>query len=152
MGLATLDLPEFNAKAEDISGAGIMGEISFPTPGFYESAELTLHWRTVTKEFSALMGQDAHDLTLRGSQLNYDSATGKMVHEPVKIVVRGVLKKGAVGKFEPATGTESETTLEVVYYKMSINGTDVIEIDKLNYIYKVQGTDHMIKTRENLGL
>lgn len=152
MGLASVDLPEFSAQTEDLSGAGLMGQVAFSTPGFYESAELTLHWRTLTPDFTELMKQDAHDLTLRSSQLNYDSATGKMAHEAVKINVRGLLKSGTLGKLEPATTTDTETTLEVLYLKMSIGGTDVLEVDKFNYIDKAKGKDQMIATRTNLGL
>ena len=152
MGIATVDLPEWSAKTEDLSGAGIMGEVSWTVPGHFESAEMTLHFRTPTADFISFMGEDAHDLTLRAETLRYDSALGKNIHVPIKINVRGTLKKSSPGKLEPATGTETELTLEILYYKMSIDSSDVLEIDKFNYIYKVHGSDQMIQTRTNLGL
>ncbi|OZO65940.1 phage major tail tube protein, partial [Escherichia coli] len=38
------------------------------------------------------------------------------------------------------------------YYKLTINGEEIIEVDVLNMIYKVGGVDMMEKHRANIGL
>ena len=50
VGLADVELPNFEAMTETIKGAGIAGEIDSPTLGHYGSMTLTLNWRTITSE------------------------------------------------------------------------------------------------------
>ena len=94
----------------------------------------------------------AHDLELRGANENYDAGTGEIITEAVKINVRGLPKKGDLGSFKPADHTDTKTTLELTYFKMTVDGKRIVEIDKLNYIHYVDGTDYMASVRKALGL
>ena len=78
--------------------------------------------------------------------------TGEIVTEAVKINVRALPKKGDLGSFKPADHTDTKSTLELIYFKETINGRRQIEIDKLNYIHYVNGTDYLKGVREALGL
>ena len=47
LGLTDIELPEFNLKTVDISGAGLLGEYSAPVPGMAESMEVKLTRRII---------------------------------------------------------------------------------------------------------
>ena len=53
---------------------------------------------------------------------------------------------------EPAKTMDGETELEVTYLKLWINGVEQMEIDKLNLICNIQGTDLLQVLRINLGM
>ena len=66
--------------------------------------------------------------------------------------MRGVPKSGNLGKFEPVSKAGAETTLEIVYLKVTIGDKRVAEVDEFNYICFVNGTDYMEELRSALGL
>ncbi len=152
LGMADVTLPEISYKTDALSGAGIGGEIDMPTLGQTDSMELQIAWRTVNEDITELLRQEAHDLELRGANQHYDAGTGKFRVQAVKVNVRGVPKSGNLGKFEPASKSDSTSTLELLYLKVTIDGEKLIEIDKLNYIHFVDGTDYLASVRDALGL
>lgn len=152
LGTAEVTLPSLEPKTSTLSGAGIGGEIEMPTPGQLGSMELELNWRTLNKKNAKLMAMKAHDLELRSATETYDAATGILEVGAVKINVRGLPKKGDLGSLKPADHTDTKTTLEIVYFKMTIEGERMIEIDKLNYIHYVDGVDYLADVRKALGL
>ena len=152
LGLADVDLPELEFLSETTAGAGIAGEIDNPVIGHFKAMEMTLKWRSVTKNVSLLAAPVVHQLDLRGSIQEYDSSNGKFVHTPVKIVVRAAPKKTGLGKFETGKQMDSETALEVSYLKLTHAGEDRIEIDKYNHKYVVHGVDYLADIRTNIGL
>lgn len=46
----------------------------------------------------------------------------------------------------------STTAFSISYLKVLIDGEEVLEVDKLNYIFKVLGRDYQAQTRANLAL
>lgn len=152
LGTASIDLPELKAKTATISGAGISGEIEMPTIGFLESLTITLNWRSINDVFADLSVQKAVDLLCYGAEQIYDHSDGELGVEQVKISLRGIPKNGTLGKFEPANPTESKNEIEVIYMKIEVGGEEIIEFDKINYIYVVNGEDYLEDTREALNL
>lgn len=151
MGTSTIDLPEFNYLNSEVSGAGIAGDFNMVSPGMMENLEMTLHWRTIHSDLSRLIGFKAHMLTLRGALNNYLTENGKMKQQAIKIVVRGVPQKMTLGKFERASETESESTLNLDYIKIEVGGKEILEYDKFNFFFTVNGVDYLAGTRTAIG-
>lgn len=152
LGMADVTLPEINYKTDTLSGAGIGGDIDMPTLGQTDSMELGIKWRTINEDVTALLKQEAQDLEIRGANQHYDAGTGKLAVQAVKVNVRGLAKKGNFGTATPASKTEAESTLEILYLKITIDGKKKVEIDKLNYIHYVDGVDYLEAVRNALGL
>lgn len=152
LGMGTVDLPELTPKTVTIAGAGIAGEMNFPSSTMLENMEVTIHWRTIHNDLTLLNEPKAHSLTLRSAQRNYDSASGKFKIQAVKIDLRGVPSKMTLGKFEQSSETESESTLTLDYLKLTVDNTVKVEFDRFNYIYKVDGTDYLAGIKTALGL
>lgn len=151
MGTSSIDLSEFNYNDTEISGAGILGDFNMVSPAMMDNLEVTLHWRTIHEDLTQLLSHQAHTLTLRSAQNIYDAATGIFRAQPVKIVLRGVPQKMTLGKFEKAAETESESTLNIDYIKIWVDGTEVLEYDKFNYVFRVNRTDYLVGTRTAIG-
>ena len=47
---------------------------------------------------------------------------------------------------------EPETELEIYYYKLWLGGRELVEVDKLNFIFRLNGADMLAEVRANLGM
>lgn len=152
LGIADVDLPDLDAMTEKIKGAGIAGEFDSPTIGHYGSMTLKLSWRTLVKPVAYLSQQKSHALDIRGAVQILDAGSGEYSVVPIKISVRVTPKKTGLGKLDIGAKMDSTNEFEVSYLKVTINGSDMIEIDKFNYIAKIDGEDALALVREALGL
>ena len=82
----------------------------------------------------------------------YDNKAGEVKIVPVKVVLRGLPMSLEPGKFEPGKVTDTTVEISAEYLKMTLNGKDVIEIDKYNYVAKIGDTDYLADVRSVLGL
>ena len=89
---------------------------------------------------------------MRGSQQVYDAALGEYSSVPVRVSLRATPKSISLGSFEVGSTTDSETEFEVIYMKVLVNGKELIEIDKYNFIAKFDGEDKLASVRKDLGL
>lgn len=151
LGTASVDLPELEFMTSDIKGAGVLGEFSLSILGHVNNMSVTLHWRTIHSDLTELAAPYAHSLTLRGAIQDYSAESGNMVVSPVAIKFRGVPTKATFGKFEPGEQTDSESEFAVDYLKIEVDGEEVLEHDKFNYVFRVNGTDYLGDTRDALG-
>ncbi|MCB2186942.1 MAG: phage major tail tube protein [Deltaproteobacteria bacterium] len=152
IGVADVELPELEAMTETVKGAGIAGEVDSPVLGHYQALTLKLTWRVTTANAAKLAAPKAHQLDCRGSMQYYDAGSGEYQPKPVQCVMKAIPKKAGLGKLEPGALMDTGMEFEVVYLKLSIEGNEIVEIDKLNYICKIDGTDYLAAVRGDLGL
>ncbi|MFD0710636.1 phage major tail tube protein [Paenibacillus sp. GCM10027626] len=151
LGNSDIVLPNLEPKTDTLSGAGLGGEIESPTIGHFGSMTCTLNWRTVSREAIELL-QDANTLDFRGAQQVYNPTNGQIDSVGIRVTVKAMAKNVTLGNFAPAAATETSTELEVTYIKIWQDGKVVVEIDKLNFVYRVNGKDLMEKIRKQLGM
>lgn len=151
LGIVDVTLPSFQPLTETIKGAGLAGEYNSPTLGHFGSMVVALTWRTVTKEAVNLLNNNGHELELRGSIQVRDTSTGTVSSIPLKAVIRGNGLKFDPGKLDMAVVQGTTNEIEVAYIKMLLNGEEVIELDKFNYICRINGTDLLESVRSDLG-
>ena len=152
LGIADVELPDMKFKTNTLTGPGIMGDFDFAGLGHTESLEITLTWRSINTDLIMLAEQKAHDITLRGSQQNYDQANKAIASEAVRIDFRGIPKQTTLGKFEHVEQTESKSVFEIVTLHVYIAGVQKIKYDKVNYICTINGVDYLKDYRANVGL
>ena len=88
---------------------------------------------------------------IRSSKAEYDN-TGITDEKPIVMYIRGYSKTLPGGSFKAKEDTELESTVALQYYKLEIDGEEIVEIDVINNIYKVGGEDLLAERRQNLGL
>lgn len=152
LGVADVQLPDLEAMTETVKGAGIAGEVDSPVLGHFQSMTLALNWRVPTKDVVMLAQQKAHSLDCRGAIQVYDAGAGGYKSVALKVVTKVVPKKTGIGKLDVGTTTDTNNEFEVLYIKVFIDGSEVLEIDKYNYICKINGVDYLAEVRRNLGL
>ncbi|EJS8598029.1 phage major tail tube protein, partial [Salmonella enterica] len=80
------------------------------------------------------------------------AGTGKYKTVPIRASMKLNPKKLDLGSLQVSKATDTENEFEVLYLKLFINGKEVLEIDKLNYICIFNGEDILQTVRDDLGL
>ena len=138
---AEIELPEIKMKTSTTEGMGIGGEIDSPTIGQFESMEQEVQFNTLySSAVDMLNPLNAVNLTFRAAQQVYDK-TGGYAFKGLRIVQQGRVKKFKPGKIEKNNSMEATITLELTYILVEVDGTVMLEIDKLNQKYIVNGQD-----------
>ncbi len=143
-----LELPEMEAITDTIEGSGVLGEIEDPVTGQFSSMKMKIPFAVLYEDmFSIMNTTKPPQLTLRASMQCMDPSTGETGYYPVKIVVRGKASTSNMGKVVKGKKMEPEVELEILYIKIQINNKTVLELDKLNFKYVLNGVDMLAKIR-----
>lgn len=116
-----------------------------------EKMETKFKWAAYHKEvLAALSPVTANKLTVRAAQHEYQDSS-LVATKQVRAVIVGRVKDRAPSTLKAGEG-DVETTFTVDYYKLWIDDVPVLEIDLVNYIYKVNDVDIYADARAALGL
>ena len=143
-----ITLPDFEALTETLSGAGILGEIDEPLLGHFGASEIEIPFRTINNDMFKLANmQTAISLTLRMSTQTINESNMKTDFMPSRIVIKGKNKAITGGKVKQGNGTASSIKVELLYILIEVDKKAKFELDKLNFVYKVNGEDLLKKVR-----
>lgn len=143
-----LSLPEFEASAETISGAGILGEIDDPTVGYFGNQEMEIPFRILDHEAVDMLDMTkAVHLEIRGAQQTTNSE-GTIEFRAMRVVVRGRANKFAPGKMKAGSPMETTITLSLLYILIELENKPILELDKINEVYKINGNDILEAVKE----
>ncbi|MCL2791076.1 MAG: phage major tail tube protein [Desulfobulbus sp.] len=151
LGTANAELPSLEYITEALSGLGIAGEVETPVMGHFKDLGFKFNWNVTNKQAISLLAPTTHHLEVYGSIQHHDAGSGELISESIKVVLRGMPKKVGTGKMEPAKKMEAETELSCSYIKMWMEGDEVLEIDKFNFICRIMGKDYLEQVRKDLG-
>lgn len=143
--------PDLSAVMTEYKAMGMIGTAEFFN-GF-EKMESTIKWTYPNNSVQKACANPMVpiDFMVRSSKAEYDN-TGILSEKPIVIYMRGYSKKHPGGTFKTKEDTELETTLSILYYKLEIDGEEIVELDVMNNIYKVGGEDLTAERRQNLGI
>lgn len=140
-------LPDFEAISETISGPGILGEVDDPTIGHFGSQEMEVPFRTVIESAFDMMNPGSEvNLTLRGS-IQVTTSGGGVDYVGMRVVVRGKCKSFTGGTVKQGAAMSSSIKLELTYIRIDIDSKPMVELDKMNSVYKLRGVDILAKAR-----
>lgn len=144
----SVTLPSFDAITEEVSGAGILGTYETSVAGHYSSMTQEVPFRLLDKDIFSLMNpSELVDLTFRASAQSTVKATGAVDYKGMRIVERGRLKSFTPGSYELGKQMGASVTLELLYILIEIDGKTMLEYDKLNSVFVVNGKDLLEKVR-----
>ena len=150
-GMAEATLPEISQITEEVKGAGIAGAFNGAFVGHIEAMTLTLNFRSVTADAIKLAEPRNHQLDLRAAQQYWDNSACKFIQQAVKHVQMVTPTQFAPGKLAPAASAEASGEYAATYFATYIDGKKVLEIDIINFIYYINGTDYLADVRKALG-
>lgn len=147
--VAEVALPKLGRKFEDWRGGGMNGPV--PADLGIEKLELEMtcggFMRQVFEQFGTTK---ADGVMIRFAGAYQRDDTGEV--DAVEVVMRGRHQEIDSGKAKGGDNTEIKVKSALSYYKLSINGTVLIEIDLLNFVEIVNGKDILAAQRKAIGL
>ncbi len=146
-----ISAPSVKFKLSEHKAIGLFGAMEFPSG--MEKLECKIKWNSFYKD---IMKDSADpfklvDMQIRANMESYTSG-GKDGDVPVVIFMSARYKDFPLGNFKQHDNVELESNLSVYYFKMEIDGEEIVECDVLANIYKVNGVDTLAKYRQNLGI
>lgn len=146
--IATVTPPVLTRVMEEWRGGGMKAPVKIDLG----MEALTMEWQCggFMRDVMAQWGEQ----TLDGIQLRFvgayqDDHTGAV--EAVEIVARGRHEEIDMGEAAPGEDTEFSVTSALAYYKLSVNGSPVVEIDILGMVEITNGVDRLSSLRNILG-
>ena len=76
------------------------------------------------------------------------NGNGDIEFIPVRVVLRGRCKKLGGGKLKAGSPMDSGVTLTVLYILIEVDGSPMVELDKINGHFKVRNVDVLAKIKE----
>ena len=151
LGIASATLPNLSSIVQTVSGAGIPGNVEVPVLGHYDAMTLGLNFRTTTEQSVRLSEPRRHNIDLRAAQQIEDTVAGEVKVQSVKHILVVIPKTDTGGSIAPASPTNGSGEYAVRYWATYIDGARVREIDPLNFICFINGTDYLADVRKALG-
>lgn len=138
-----VSLPDLEEMTETFEGAGILGEIEVGTEGRFSKFEVEFPFQTIDREITELKKNSDEPIYLRAAGAYINKETGKMEHAQVKITLKGPRTAIGLGKLAANKPTNSTVKMKPFYVKIEVNSEILLEVDKLNGIYKLNGEDQL---------
>lgn len=146
--VTAVTLPKLARKLDPFRAGGMSGA-AFIDNGLEDDA-LDVEWSIGGIDELVLTQWGASDIPLRFTGSYQRDDTGEEI--AVEIEVRGKHQSFDFGEAKQGEDTETKITSKNTYYKLTFNGKELIEIDTINMMEKVNGTDRLEQRRKNLGL
>ncbi len=146
-----INAPTLKFKQSDHKAIGLFGMMEFPSG--LEKIEMKLKWNSLYKNIMKIAANpfEVQELQIRASADTYDSS-GRKAQVPVTIFINAIFKDFPLGNYKQNDNVELENNLTVYYCKLELDGEEIMEVDVMANIYKVNGVDLFAKYRENLGI
>jgi P2 family phage contractile tail tube protein len=142
-------LPKLSRKLEDWRGGGMDG----PVGADLGQEAIELAWTAgglLDTAISQYGITQASGCLLRFAGAYQRDDTGDV--DAVEVVVRGRHKEMDFGSGKAGDNTQHKYTTACSYYKLTVNGRVLIEIDLINMVFVVDGVDRLAQQRRAIGI
>ena len=145
-----IKLPDITTMMSEHKAVGMIGKIELPT-GF-DKLEGEIKWNSYYPEVWGTLADPFTMVQLQcRSSLDTYSANGRIAQVPLVTFLTVAFKKNPMGTFKQNDNAEFGSSFAAYYVKQQVGGQDVIELDVLANIYKVNGVDKLDLYRANIG-
>lgn len=151
LGVAEGTLPALESMTSEVKGAGVAGVIESPVIGHFNSTNFSLTWRTVTDNFLKLFDHSTNDLELFSALQQYDAGLGEYKVVQLRVYMKAITKTRTPGNLVVGDNMDTQMEFEVVYMKVYLDDKERVELDKYDYIYKVDDVDQLDEVARALG-
>lgn len=162
-GAVYLDGESFLGQAEEMTcpdvapvfidhkALGIIGKPKLATTAIEEMAA-KIKWNSISKEAMKKTHNPFQSLRLQ-VRANVDQYENQSIVGQVPCVIRmtAAAKKAGGLVFKANDNVEREDEFNVTAYSMEIDGEEIIYVDVLANIWRVNGVDLLARFRENIG-
>ncbi|MDN7467009.1 phage major tail tube protein [Burkholderia orbicola] len=147
--VAEVTLPKLTRKMEDWQGGGMGGpiKVDFGNEGIQMEWTAGGFMKSVLQQYGIMQ----HDGVLLRFAGGYQAEDSPSV-DSIEIVIKGRHSEIDPGTAKSKEDTSFKVTTVASYYKLSINGEDIVEIDFVNMIERINGSDLLATLRTAIGL
>lgn len=147
-----VELPDVKFGTIEKNSLGGVGSIKLPN-GKIEELVAKIKWECFYSDVAkmALNPYQSADIKIFSQKEIWDTA-GRVQEVPYKAFLTVIPQGLKLPSFKAGEKVDSETSLTCTYLKVVEDGADILEIDLLNNIYKVNGVDLRANLRANLGI
>lgn len=122
------------------------GEVDMPSLAT-ENMELEIPFNIFNNEAAETVHVgEVGSYVIRGAAQSANNSTHELTYDGLVVTAKGFTTEVALGSVKRADGMNSTIKMNLTYLKVaSYSGTIFLEIDKLNGVFKVNGTDQRSK-------
>ena len=143
--IETLTLPTITLKMEEFRGGGMDAPVEHDMG--MEKLEGTFQLQEYNPDIMALLGQANVQLTARGAiRRDGEDAAAVVVN------MTGMLKQKEPGDWRAGESSMPTFSYTLRYYKLTVDGREIYEIDKVNMVRRVNGVDQLATIRQAIGV
>ncbi|CAN7594728.1 phage major tail tube protein [Variovorax paradoxus] len=147
--IPSVTLPTITKKMEEYRAGGMHGPIEIDLG--HEKLELKIKAGGLKLALISMLGsQTVGANVFRFAGAYQDDATAEV--SAAEVIVRGRLKEWNPNDAKTGDDNDHDFTVAVSYYKLTVDGADVLEIDIPGMVFKTGGTDMYSAIRMAIGL
>lgn len=142
-----ITLPKLTLKTEEFLGAGMSAPVEIDMG--MEKLEMDITFAEYNPEVFKLFGisnGEEFGFTIRGAQQGVGDV------QSVVINARGYFKEMDFDTWKPAEKSSLKCSVACNYYKLSVDGIELIEIAPINMIRNINGSDKLSAVRNILQI
>lgn len=145
-----VDLGSVKTVMSDFQGLGMVGLIELPDG--LDKLEGKIVWNSLYREAANRLATPfkSVQLQLRSNVQVFNSA-GLVDEIPLVSLLTVTFKEYQLGTYKPRDPTKFETPFSATYVRQLLNGDEVLQLDYLANIFRVNGEDQLAKYRRNIG-
>lgn len=145
-----VDLGSVKTVMSDFQGLGMVGLIELPDG--LDKLEGKIVWNSLYREAVNRLATPfkSVQLQLRSNVQVFNSA-GLVDEIPLVSLLTVTFKEYQLGTYKPRDPTKFETPFSATYVRQLLNGEEVVQLDYLANIFRVNGEDQLAKYRRNIG-
>ena len=145
-----IDLGSVKAVMSDFQGLGMVGLIELPDG--LDKLEGKIVWNSRYKEASTKLASPFKTVQLQcRSNVQVFNNSGLVDEIPLVTTMTIMSKEYQLGSFKPRDPSKFETPFSAIYVRQLLNGEEVVLLDYLANIFRVNGEDQLAKYRRNIG-
>ena len=91
---------------------------------------------------------EASSETVSGAGVLGEFENGDIEFRPMRVVVRGRMVGFDPGKVKAGNGMETSVKLTILYILIELEDKPMVELDKINEVFKIRGVDVLAKIKE----
>ena len=150
-GIGEVELPNAEYSTVTAEQIGMTSEYEVPLLGHFKKLEAKIKMDCIDHTLLNFNNNDAILVECKGALQSINRITHAAITEGIDATFKGLIKKFDGPKLKPGSKLDSSFDLSVSYYKLEIGGKVIIEIDVLNNINNINGSNNDL-IRKFLGL
>ena len=148
---AEIDLGTIKAVMSEYSGLGMIGSIELPDG--LEKLEGKIVWDSLYKEAAAKVATPFSSVALQcRSSIEVHTSQGGVDELPLVTFMTVTFKEYNLGSYKPREKSTYESPFSATSIRQLINGKEMVMLDYISNIYRINDSDMLGKYRANLGL